>query len=420
MKAPSAKMTSGFGLAGLVSGSLALLCMPVLGMIAPGPTFGLTIAVFLCLFAHERSVAKALVLCITSTASYVGALYSTIYADGAVPHSISQASYSPPAYVMLVGGVVGGFCVCTVALFLYSPVRKRIVVRALWCSLAGGALAVAGYALGSLFEGPVSTQGSSFSSEIVTLFLIWPAGMGAVLGITLQLEPFSSDEGYWPGSYSFEAEPVVLHPARDSQPWYVPFLGWTFTGLLCAFFLIFFGGRLWSSHDFERQKQLDAEYRAARPSVDQIPPLQPMDQQEVFIVSPIAGTTPIPIGRSLSKARAERPEFADFRICYMSLPTQRCGGSPPAIDVEVVQYAIPAWADYALRGKAYGPGPGYYQRPKDLVRIGRHILALENPHERGHGEFYWTAGSILVTVRSNISDPTPFVDAYLEKFPSGN
>ncbi|MFZ0952091.1 MAG: hypothetical protein WAN17_07490 [Candidatus Sulfotelmatobacter sp.] len=102
----------------------------------------------------------------------------------------------------------------------------------------------------------------------------------------------------------------------------------------------------------------------------------------------------------------------------MSLSTERCGGNPPAIDLEIVQYPTPGWADYAMRGKAFGSGPGYFQKPKSLGRIGHHILALENPRERGHGEFYWTSGSVLVTVRSYVSDPTPFVDAYLQRFPS--
>jgi hypothetical protein len=418
MKTHSAKMIFGLGLAGLLSGVLALLCAPLLGPTAPGPTFGLAIAVFLCLFARERSVVKALVLCVASSASYIGALFATIYADEAIPH-VASNSFDPPAYVMTVGGVIGGFCVCAVALFLYSPERRHLLTRALGCSLAAGVLGVTAYSLGLLFEGPVSTiPGSGFSSGMVTLFLVWPAGMGAMLGFALQLEPVPQEEGYWPGNYSLETQPPVSHPTRHSQPFYVSFVGWALVGLLCAFFVFFWGGRLWASRNFARQERVYAEYRSTRPSLTDLPPFQAMDPADVFIIQPIAGTTPSPIGRSLSKARAEQPEFADFRMCYMSLPTQRCGGNPPAIDLEIVQYPTAAWADYAMRGKAFGSGPGYYQRPRDLVRIGHHILALENPHEKGHGEFYWADGSILVTVRSYTSDPTPFIDAYLQKFPN--
>jgi hypothetical protein len=425
MKSHAAKMIVGFGLAGFASGILALLCMPIVGPTAPGLTFGLTIAVFLGLFTRERSVVNALILCVTATTSYVGALLLTIYADELQPHIVFQAPYRPNSYVVLVGGTAGAFCVCAVALFLYSPVRKHIVARAIGCALAGGVLAAAAYGLGSALEGPRPIQGSDFSSGLVTLFLAWPTGMGAVLGVVLQLEPVSRDEGYWPGSYSFEARPIETKPTGvgqpdDSQPFCVSFLGWALIGLLCTFFMFYFGRGLWIRHQFERENQLYAEYIGSRPSPDQLPPLEALEPQDVLIVEPIAGTTPRPLGRSLSKSRANKPEFADFRMCYVNLPTQNCGGSPPAVDVEVIQYPTPAWAGYVMRGKAYGSGPGYFQKPHDLVRVGHHIFALENPQEHGHGEYYWIYGSILVTVRSYTSDPNPFVDAYLEKFPSTN
>jgi hypothetical protein len=75
MKPHSAKVIFGLGLAGLLSGVLALLCAPLLGPTAPGPTFGLAIAVFLCLFARERSVVKALVLCVASS-PHISELFS--------------------------------------------------------------------------------------------------------------------------------------------------------------------------------------------------------------------------------------------------------------------------------------------------------------------------------------------------------
>ena len=230
-------MIFGLGLAGLLSGALALLCAPLLGPTAPGPTFGLAIAVFLCLFARERSVVKALVFCVASSASYLGALFATIYADRAIPH-LAANSLDPPAYIVSVGGAIGGLCVCAVALFLYSQERRHLLTRALSCSLFAGVLAVAAYALGSLFEGPASTiPGSGFASGTATLLLLWPAGMGAVLGFALRLEHVPQDEGYWPGSYSFESQPAVSHPIRHSQPFYVSFVGWALVGLFCVSFV---------------------------------------------------------------------------------------------------------------------------------------------------------------------------------------
>ncbi|MGA8269949.1 MAG: hypothetical protein WB919_00190 [Candidatus Sulfotelmatobacter sp.] len=426
MKTHLANMILGLGLAGLLSGILTLLCMPLLGgaagLFTPGAIFGLTIALFLCLFARERSVVKALALCVASSASYIGAYFATVFADMAIPHGEPTQSVNPPAFIMIVGGVIGGFCVCAVALFLYSPERRRLLSRALWCSLAGGLLGLAGYAFGSLFEGAMSIQRSGEMPGMATLFLVWPAGMGAVLGSVLQLEPVTHDKGYWPGSYRIGTEPVASHPTRASQPRHVSFVGWTFVGLLCAVFVSFIGRILWTSHNFDRQTRLYAEYRSTQPSLDNLPPLEALDAKDVFIDQPIAGTTPSPspMGYRLSKSQPNQPEFAHFSMCYMRLTSERCGANPPAIDVEIIQYPAPAWAEYAMRGKAYGSGPGYYQQPENLVRIGHHIHALENPHERGHGDFYWTDGSVLVTVRSDISDPTPFVDAYLEKFPTAN
>ena len=410
-------MIFGLGLAALLPGALALLCAPLLGPTAPGPTFGLAIAVFLCLFARERSVVKALVFCVASSASYLGALFATIYADRAMPY-LAANSLDPPAYIVSVGGAIGGLCVCAVALFLYSQERRHLLTRALSCSLFAGVLAVAAYALGSLFEGPASTiPGSGFASGTATLLLLWPAGMGAVLGFALRLEHVPEDEGYWPGSYSFKANrPSHIQYGIHSPSMFLRRLG-SRRSFLCLF-LCSLGRSLWTSRNFARQRRIYAEYRSTRPSLADLPPFQPMDPEDVFIVQPIAGTAPSPLGRSLSKAGAEQPEFADFRMCYMSLSTERCGGNPPAIDLEIVQYPTPGWADYAMRGKAFGSGPGYFQKPKSLGRIGHHILALENPRERGHGEFYWTSGSVLVTVRSYVSDPTPFVDAYLQRFPS--
>lgn len=414
-------MILGLGLAGLASGPLALLCGSLLGVSAyffsPGATFGLTIALFLHLFAGERSVFKGLLFCVTCATSYIAGVLATILADMLIPHPSPAGSTNPPAFVMIVGGAIGGFCVCAVALFLYSPDRKRLLGRTLWCSLAGGVIAVVGYAVGSFFVGPASTQNSGESPGRIALLLVWPAGMGAVLGAALHLQPVTDDQGYWPGPYRFDTEPTASHQARISQPRHVSFVGWTFIGLICAAFVSFVGRILWASHNFERQTQLYREYRSTQPSPDGLPTLNAMDPKDVFIDEPIAGTTPNPIGRSLSKARDEHPEFADFRICYMTLPSERCGANPPAIDVEIIQYPTPAWAEYAKRGKNYPYGPGYSARPENVVRIGRHILAQE---KQGHGDFYWTDGSILVTVRSSIADPTPFIDAYLEKFPSTN
>jgi hypothetical protein len=145
-----------------------------------------------------------------------------------------------------------------------------------------------------------------------------------------------------------------------------------------------------------------------------------MNEQDAFILEPIAGTTPRPIGRTLQNVGPGQPGFADFRMCYMRLPTESCGGNPPAIDLEIVQYPNSDWADYITRGKAFGPGAGYYQTPHQLVKSGQRVLALENPRAAGHGEFYWRSGNLVVTIRSDIFDPDPFIRAYLEKFPSTN
>jgi hypothetical protein len=146
--------------------------------------------------------------------------------------------------------------------------------------------------------------------------------------------------------------------------------------------------------------------------------LEPRDQHDFLILEPIAGTTPSPIGRSLWKGSVDTPEFADFSMCYMRLPTERCGGNPPAIAVEIIQYPTVEWADYAERGKAFGPGPDYYQHPENTTEFGQSVLALENRDKPGHGEFYWTSGNIFVVIRSDVSNPAPFIDAYLKRLPS--
>ena len=192
------KSILGLSVAGLLAG-LAVRC-PIPFFAKPswenyiGAIFGIVLAAYFWFFQRAHSGWKALILIITSTGAYVGAILA---AGGVYELTFPWLDGNPknygtlPAYAMFPGGAVGAFCVCGVALFLYSSSRQHLLRKALFCSVGGGLIAILAFIVT-----PVSKSGDQSSNS---LFLLWPIGVAALLGTVLDEERESEAETViWP------------------------------------------------------------------------------------------------------------------------------------------------------------------------------------------------------------------------------
>jgi hypothetical protein len=415
-----------FGCAGVLSGILTLY--PPVPRDFPsesgnyvGAVFGVILSICLWVFHRQRSVGRSLAIVVSSTIAYIAAEFATIWAYEWMPSLFHETrSADPPSYVMFVGGVVGALIISATVLLLYRDEDTKLGKGILICTLGGGVLGVLAYSLGSLF----ASQDSSRHGDIpgmIPLFIIWQAGVACLLEAVLP-EPVrgGATEGsrevsilYWRSS-----EPAPLEkPARK-----VPLWGKLFVGFLAVSLVSFVARTIWVkyelNHELNRQRDEFAQYQMSHPSLQDLPPIEPMAGENAVLLHPIAGRTAQLIGPLSDKASASKPAFVTFTACYMHLPNERCTGNPPDVDVRISQWPNSAWSSYEMEGVHYGFGAGYFSHVTRTQKFGNAIMVGVNPKEPGKGKFYWTSGPVLIEINSNVSDPDEFIREYLGRYPS--
>jgi hypothetical protein len=355
----------------------------------------------------------------SSTIAYIAATSATIWAYEWVPSLFNETrSGDPPSYVMFVGGVVGAFIISATVRLLYRDQRTKFGKGTLICTLGGGVLGVLGYSLGSLF----ASQDSSRHGDIpgmIPLFIIWQAGVACLLEAVLP-EPVrgGATEGSREVSILFwrSSEPAPLEkPARK-----VPLSGKLFIGFLAVSLVSFVARTIWVEHELNRQRDEFAQYQISHPSLQDLPPIEPMAGENAVLLHPIAGrTAQLSVSGPLTnKATTSKPAFVTFDACYMHLPSERCGANPPDVDVRISQWPNSAWSSYEMEGIQWGFGAGYFNPGKRTQKFGNAIMVQANPKEPGKGKFYWTSGPVLIEINSSVSDPDEFIREYLGRYPS--
>ena len=412
-----------FGCAGILSGILTL--HPPLPRdfaresgVYLGAVFRVILSICLSVFHSPRSVGRSLAIVMSSTVAYIAAMLATIGADMWLPafFNSTRSGGDPPSYVMFVGGVVGALIISATVLLLYRDEGTKLRKGILRCTLGGGGLGVLGYSLGFLF----ASQDSSHYRDMpgmIPLFVIWQAGMAGLLEAVLP-EPVrgASKGGFREVSILQSPELAPLgRPARK-----VPIWGKFFIGFMAVILASYAARTIWVKHEFSRQRNEFAQYQTSRPSLQDLPPIEPMAGENAVLLHPIAGRTPqLSVSGPLSnKATASKPAFVTFEACYMHLPNERCEANPPDVRVHISQWPNSAWSSYEMEGIQWGFGAGYFNPGKRTQKFGNAIMVDESPKEPGKGKFYWWSGPVLIEINSSVSDPDEFIREYLERYPS--
>ena len=169
----------------------------------PGAVYGVILSGCFALRRYLHDAWKAIVITAVCTLAYffstVAAVEVSLHPFGLVPDD-RRGEVTDPALVA--GGLTGAFCiVCVVALLLNSRLTwQRRILKALCWTPVGAILAVVGWALGpsigiALWQivhsmnltAPTETfqNAQGQPSHMFSLWAIWQAGMGFVLGLVV-------------------------------------------------------------------------------------------------------------------------------------------------------------------------------------------------------------------------------------------
>lgn len=408
-----------FGLAGIISGILTLH-PPLPRDFLPnlqaylGVTFGIILAIFLGIFHPPRSIAKAVAVVVSSTVAYNAAMLSTFFGYMLTAHFFDSSAQSPnpPIYVMFIGGVVGAMVISTTVLLLYRDESMQLGQAILLCTFGGGILGVFGYALGLLFTGPVLKPADT--SGMLFLHLLWPAGMGCLLGAYLPAPVWRAQTQPSGQAFSLSRSAPLLRATHARK---VPLWGKLFIGLVTLFLISWIARTTWVEHNFRRQLEVFTKYQQARPSLENLESIVPMANEQAVILYPIAGRTADLWGQRTIPATTNQPPSVTFTACYMHRPEYRCLANPPDVKVQVSQWSNSQWSTYELQGIQYRY-TGYSTHPKKIQKFGNTMMAELSPKDPGIGKFYWTSNAVLIVLDSDASDSDEFIRQYLERYPS--
>jgi hypothetical protein len=405
-----------FGCAGVLSGILTLH-PPVPreflseSGIYVGAIFGVILSIFLWVFHSPRSVGRSLAVMGSSTIAYIAALFSTVWAS---PLFNYTGGGDPPSYVMFVGGVVGASIISATVLLLYRGETTKLGKGILICTLAGGVLGVLGYSLGFLFASQDPNRHGDMPG-MIPLFVVWQAGMACLLEVVLpETVRRVSAEGFREVSILHSPEPAA--PERPARK--VPFWGKLFIGFVAVSLVSYVASATWSKYEFSRQRDEFSEYLMSRPSLRDLPQIEPMAGEGAVLLHSIAGRTAQLIDPLSNEATASKPAFVTIEACYMHLPNETCPGNPPEVDVRISQWPNSAWSTYEMKSIHYGLGVGYFDHAKTTQRFGNTIMVDANPKEPGKGKFFWTSGPVLIEINSRVSDSDEFIREYVARYPS--
>jgi hypothetical protein len=201
---------------------------------------------------------------------------------------------------------------------LYRDEGTRIGKGLLICTLGGGVLGVLGYSLGFLFASQDSSQHGDMPWPI-PLFAMGQAGMCCLLEAVLP-EPLqaTSTEGLREVSILRSPEPAPL----KKSAWRVSLWGKLFIGFLAVSLVWFVAWTTSGQYEFSHQRDEFAQYQMSRPSLHDLPRIEPTVDEDAVLLHPIAGRTAQLIAPLRNNATDSKPAFVTFEACYMHLPNE--------------------------------------------------------------------------------------------------
>jgi hypothetical protein len=395
-----------------------------------GDIFGAVISVYFWIFLHRRSVAKSIEFTLASAFAYIVATYITMFSSEYIGFSSNTSanagsSEAAPLAAFFVGGASGAFIVLLAALLLFSSSFNpwRVVSRALLWSISGGVLGVLGWASGPFLVQIVLSalgQRAALASprdvdtgHYYSLFLVWQAGMGLVLGFLLPQEyvqvTIISDSG---SPYRIRS-PRAARVARFCS----------FATVVLA--LAYFARREFPNHyQNVRWQRAYLKHVAETPSLENLQKVEALPADQILILNPIGEYLPsrANVGESNpafdpKTGEPRSPRAQCYAIRY-ALPGAPDGGPQigPHVDVQVQEYPNEVWAKYELGEQGFATNLADIEKP---TKFGNRILAQTKFVGRGGNAFYfWSSTSRLVILEFSSVDPDKFLKEYLEKYPS--
>jgi hypothetical protein len=218
----------------------------------------------------------------------------------------------------------------------------------------------------------------------IPLFAMGQAGMCCLLEAVLS-EPLqaTSTEGLREVSILRSPEPAPL----KKSAWRVSLWGKLFIGFLAVSLVWFVAWTTSGQYEFSHQRDEFAQYQMSRPSLHDLPRIEPTVDEDAVLLHPIAGRTAQLIAPLRNNATDSKPAFVTFEACYMHLPNERCHANPPEVDVTISPWPNRAWSSYEMEGIHYGIGVGYFNHAKRTQQFGNTIRVDPNPKEPGKGKF---------------------------------
>jgi hypothetical protein len=181
--------------AGLLSG-----CVTGAGAEITGVVFGFTIATALAIFPEGRSPARAFgLVLVSSIAGWIGFYFAMMLdlMDMGFGWDIFRwnilGSEPPSVALLAAGSALSAFLICGVALLLYDTDRRRLWRRSFLCALGGGVLGVVSKLAAPVLDRLSTGPPASGKYELPAFLICWLTGVGALLGMALELKSESGE-----------------------------------------------------------------------------------------------------------------------------------------------------------------------------------------------------------------------------------
>jgi NADH:ubiquinone oxidoreductase subunit 6 (subunit J) len=394
----------------------------------PGDIFGAVISVYFFAFVGIRSVAKAIALILASTFAYgvafLGGIFLGMAVSGFMGLSLNPENDDLTAGMIapiLIAGVLGSFVLVMAVLRLYSAENswKRVLTRSSACSLAGGVLALVGWALGSALGGAVwsalqwmrlnaSGQDVSWAARggilnFYSVHIVWQAGMGVVLGVLLSDIPLA------------DAPPrSLVRPARKVN------LGNAVLFICMALALAWFLRR-WLPDEFResRWQRAYARHVAEKPSDDNLPQIALAPTDTMLILTPFGEYLPRHPGAGTGHyvpISGPQPQVYSVRYSPAGAPDEGPNIGPHA-DIRVEEWPNAAWAKWELENGNYA---SFYAYVEQSFQFGNRIRCTHAPNDRWgpNQSCAWTSENKIVVLEFYSVSPGGFLRMYLQKYPS--
>jgi len=202
--------------------------------------------------------------------------------------------------------------------------------------------------------------------------------------------------------------------------------------LALAFFsglLALFGYHILQRREAEKTASFFRESETDKPSLNNLPAIEPMNKEHALILKEIAGLSPKHLEASerryLPDVASHWPQEMDFTVDY-GAKKDGLTTLPSNVPVSVWVYQLPN-EDWAIYFAKHSPMPSLVPKNRSLVlsfvkKFGNRVVVDRqfcDPDGNGRLLYFWPSGKNLITVVywSGVVNEE-FLQHYLEKYPS--